>query len=439
MKNKQNCLKKRNTLKLLEKSPARLYCEWCTFALILLMLLMLCTHGDLWSHFFFLDYRDTGMDFFHSIEYVKNREPYRQLGTLYPPLANILFYILYRMIPLSVSCRWEDDFSASVNARGTDIDLRTFQAPMLLYLFFLGFIVLAFCWYIESLNIDISLSAKKWLSTCCVFSYGYMYSIERGNIIILVLLLSLVFVRFRNHKNAAVRELSYLALAFAAGIKLYPAFLGILLIRDKNWKAAARTIGYGILSLLLPFFFFKEGLGGFPIWFKVVLSFGGSSINYVSVNGTGFINVLAHVLKYLGHITISSSSILTKLNYLVAVLLLIGALLEKWEWRALLDIVLAIILYQDQGKYIYCFILIPFLAFLCEQTVQKVGLMKKTDQITFGGMVLLLAPLPYIYTSRFDIFNCVSQLVLIIFMLQKVTEIVFEKYMVDEYNERERT
>ena len=64
MKNKQTRLKKRKTLKLLEKSPERIYCEWCTFALLLLMLLMLCTHGELWTHFFFLDGRDTGMDFF---------------------------------------------------------------------------------------------------------------------------------------------------------------------------------------------------------------------------------------------------------------------------------------------------------------------------------------------------------------------------------------
>ena len=40
--------------------------------------------------------------------------------------------------------------------------------------------------------------------------------------------------------------------AIAAGFKLYPAFLGVLLLRDKNYLAAVRTVLYGVVCPVLP-------------------------------------------------------------------------------------------------------------------------------------------------------------------------------------------
>ena len=52
------------------------------------------THGEIFSEIFFNDSLDTGMDFFHSIEYTRGRAPYDLFETLYPPLANLFFYII---------------------------------------------------------------------------------------------------------------------------------------------------------------------------------------------------------------------------------------------------------------------------------------------------------------------------------------------------------
>lgn len=52
---------------------------------------------------FFADTRDTGMDFFRSIEYDRGRKPYEKFDTRYPPQASLLFDLLCLLVPGSIS------------------------------------------------------------------------------------------------------------------------------------------------------------------------------------------------------------------------------------------------------------------------------------------------------------------------------------------------
>ena len=132
---------------------------------------------------------------------------------------------------------------------------------------------------------------KKLLAFCAVFSYGVLYGLERGNILLLCWPLMAFFILYRNSENPLLRELACLALAIAAGFKLYPAFLGVLLLRDKNYLAAVRTVLYGIVCLCFPLFLFNEGLFGLTLWFRVLFDFSGSRGE--PWIGNGFSNILA--------------------------------------------------------------------------------------------------------------------------------------------------
>ena len=101
---------------------------------IITTICMQLSHGDIFAEIFFYDTLDTGMDFFHSIEYTRGRAPYEVWNTLYPPLANCIFYFLFHMIPKSVSEQWADTFESGIGARGTSIDLRVSQTPMFLFI-----------------------------------------------------------------------------------------------------------------------------------------------------------------------------------------------------------------------------------------------------------------------------------------------------------------
>ena len=118
------------------KKTAKLYCVLSAVCAIVVMVTLYVTHGDFLSYFLYHDTLDAGMDFFHSIEYVRGRQPYAVFDTLYPPLANLFFYALFLLVPASVSDNWTYDFEASVAMRGTETDLRTTQSCFLLYVFF---------------------------------------------------------------------------------------------------------------------------------------------------------------------------------------------------------------------------------------------------------------------------------------------------------------
>ena len=136
--------------------------------------------------------------------------------------------------------------------RGTETDLRTTQSCFLLYVFFVVLAVLLLAVLLR----DVMQNAQ-WARAStffALFSFGVLNAVDRGNIILLAAGLSLFFVMYHRSKRAWVRELALVALAVAAGLKIYPAFLGAMLLRNRDFKAAIRTVFYGIAALVLPVF-----------------------------------------------------------------------------------------------------------------------------------------------------------------------------------------
>ena len=336
-------------------TPMQIYC-WATVAcLAVLLLALLASRGTLLHRFFFYDVTDTGMDFFHSIEYTRGRMPYGQFDTLYPPLANLFFYVLYLLVPKTQSATWTESFISSLNMKGTERDLRLQQATMMLFIVFVIVVVLGIVSMTERLTRSCG-GWKKLLAFCAVFSYGVLYGLERGNILLLCWPLMAFFILYRNSENPLLRELACLALAIAAGFKLYPAFLGVLLLRDKNYLAAVRTVLYGVVCLCFPLFFFNEGLFGLTLWFRVLFDFSGSRGE--PWIGNGFSNILAEA----GHAV---------------------------EWKRVTAIILAMLMFQSQYDYVWCLFLIPLFLFM-EQERE----LRSDNVLPYLALMVPVLPLP---------------------------------------------
>jgi len=378
----------------LNVSPISAFAVSGIIAMGIILCCFLFSHGDLIPQYFFYDMRDTGMDFFHSIEYVRGRAPYELFDTLYPPLANLLFYVIYCFVPLDVSKQWPADFLESLRMRGTQLDLRTYQAPMLLFLLF----VLLSTWIMRSLCAsclkETSNKRANLVAFCMLFSPGMLYALERGNILLLVVPLTLFFVMYRNSENRILRELALLALAAAAGLKLYPAFFGVLLIRDKKYMQAVRAVIYGILTVILPMLFFKEGLAGIPMWLSIVFDFGsGSETPWL---GTAFVNILHRIglyaNRYLG-ITIGTSWF-SAAGMIASAVLLLASLGCKKEWQSVLAATMAVIMFQSQSNYIFGFVCVPMVLFLVQEKR-----FTKDNIAPFLLMLLLTVNLPLFHTE----------------------------------------
>ena len=291
------------------------------------------------------------------------------------------------MIPSSVSDNWLDDFGASIAARGTDIDLRTYQAPFLIYIVYLIFSVLVIYQLVTRILKFKGNRVTSLMAWCCILSYGMLMSYERGNIVIISWIFLVVFLELYESNNRILREMSYISLAIAAGLKLYPALFGVLIIQRKEFKAAIRTVCYGVMSVVVPCLFFKEGLGAITIWIKCVLSFSGDGGSW---NGNSIKNIF-YTMQKIFNLSFSNG-IITVLALLITLWLIVMSFLVKKKWQKILMLTLAMVLFSEQGEYIYCFYSIPLLYMIKEERQ-----LSNSNILEFITFMVMCIPLPLFY------------------------------------------
>lgn len=389
-------------------NPLNVYCILASIGIITLIACFLFSRGTLISKYFFRDTRDTGMDFFHSIEYTRGRKPYEIFGTLYPPLANLFFFVLYLMVPEKYAEQWTYDFSESVRMRGSNLDLRTYQAPMLTFIAFILLTALLLSSLVDYALRSKGLGRAKWTSLFMTVSYGCMCAFERGNIIVLCAGLCLVFVLFYRSENKLLKEIALISLAIAAGLKLYPALLGVLLLSEKDWKAAIRTVIYGIAALILPIFAF-EGLSAFRIFFDKVTAFGTTPA--VNWTGTSFERIVNNLLRCVSTLTGTEIVVsgIGKIGMILCAVLIVCALILPKTWHRALAATLPMLMLQAQGNYSLCMFLIPLTMFFQEEDCFSL-----TNIIPFAGLTLLSLHIPVFYTYKVtDPRNAINQIALV--------------------------
>jgi hypothetical protein len=86
-----------------------------------------------------------------------------------------------------------------------------------------------------------------------LLGYPFVYAVERGNNIILALVFCFLFLLGYRSENRFIRYASYIALACAAGLKIYPAIFGLLILRERRYREAAVCVAIAAVIMLVPF------------------------------------------------------------------------------------------------------------------------------------------------------------------------------------------
>ncbi len=246
------------------------------------------------SDAFFIRCADFYMDFFNSIrDASQGAGVYTERGVIYPPMANLIYLLFSRFTPNLYN-------DTAFNERYTWADY--FSPIMLVLLVSLALSLVLF--YIIYSRINVSSNRFKFLfAFFAIFNLPLLYTLERGNIILLCLVSLLVYALTYNSENKLYREIGLLALAFAFSIKLYPVVFGWLLLADKRIKDALRCALYGLVMLVLPSFFF-----GGPVCFYYLAN---NILNFSSGSGS----MLGRILNFI-HLPSAAQSIVTVLAYL---------------------------------------------------------------------------------------------------------------------------
>ncbi|HBF34745.1 TPA: hypothetical protein DDW35_09290 [Candidatus Sumerlaeota bacterium] len=196
---------------------------------------------------------DPFMDFFSPLVFSVAANPYEGIALgakTYPPLAYVIISFF----------SWVHEGLTAGALRGMQLGMMSF---ILCWLFFS---VLLAC-----LLYDLKTGSKpiRFLTVCALLTSSiFLFAVERGNVVCMSVPALLFFLMYYRHENPGVRELSYIALAIASGLKICPALFGLLLIYEKRYWDAARLLLYGVLFFFLSCLCFQGGLSNFALMLR---------------------------------------------------------------------------------------------------------------------------------------------------------------------------
>ena len=337
------------------------------------------TGGDTVYHAMFDDRSDTFMDHFNSILYSYDH-PYSKWDVIYPPLITLFYSIIgHFTVP----------FIDVLPGQTLTIVLRGSQMGMMSLI-----LVMALTFYALHLifsRIMRSMDMKKELMFLFLILLGYpfIFAVERGNSILLALVFCFIFLLGYRSENKIIRYASYIALGCAAGIKLYPAILLLLLLRDRNYREAGICAAIVAALVLIPFAF----TDGDPLTFLVnVFAYSGANLGVTNINQIvlgifqellGFSESTALVISY------AAVGLFTLLSFIV---ILLDREMKFWKVVALISCNL--ILGLGVGtQYQVVYMAMPILYFLAAEKEMTRGNM---FYVVCFAMTMVLIPGIYI-------------------------------------------
>lgn len=323
----------------------------------------------------FYNVEDTWMDMYHSIQIAIAENPY-DIGSIYPPMSTLYYRLLSHAFHTHDEGTWD----------GTSWSMRETQMGRMLVL---GQTVL-FCLL---LAMAISTILHKWprlkryaIVLLALFSSPMLYLMERGNILLLALCLMGLFLAGYKSPHKPVRELALVCLALAFSIKLYPAALGLLLLRDKRWADALRLALYGVLLLLLPAFFFDG--------FATIGAFLGGLANEIATFGMYRVRVdVTGLAAYLFNNT-QPAAFVTIARVVLCVGALFSACVLKKTWQQVAALCLLMIYLPGFSYYYVATLLIfPCIMFLADNEKRRQDMLYA---VCYAGMlVVIMRPASY--------------------------------------------
>lgn len=284
-------------------------------------------------------------DYFFTLRSLLDGDPYGS-SEIYMPLSYLLLY------PFSQLCDYEN-----LTIEHDRVFLKecwTLPFGMVSYMLLLLLMSLLFWHSLQKLNRHKYLS--NWSFVILLFSSVFLFSIERGNLIILsAALVNYFFAYYRDSDRRKV-YFALFALCIASILKIYPAIFGLLLLREKRYKDILFCISIGLPLVFLPYLAFKGGIENIPIHLSNIANMQGEfSTRWLDFFG---ITKFADLLYYSVYITGPTYSILhTVLSFLNQILLLVTIAVVLFSnnsyWRNAMLLSCALILYPANSGF-YC-------------------------------------------------------------------------------------
>ena len=357
----------------------RLFFGVSSLGFVITLFCLFLSKGQIWSEileengYFYMG------DFLMHVLFVKDpaRVYLSYEGCCFPPLAYVFYLIINRILP----------------AEGitTMSDYKLLPATNLIY-----FCLVSLCMMV--IAIFIYETFEKKLPETILAAFLILFSepffagaIERGNSVLLTLVLLLLALRLKEEDNPVAKEAALLLIAVAACFKIYPAIFGFLYLYEKRYKEALRLVIYGVLLFFLPFLFFG-GIPGFQAFVHNLMAVGKkSTADIYTISGC-----VEWLYAHLCHTEVIPQAVHIAgriLSFAYLLLAMWFGYLERQSWKRLLYFSSLMVVFTNSSyPYTTIYLLLPFLSFLRNE-----GDDKKPDSLIYAfcfGLIFTTLYLP---------------------------------------------
>ena len=313
----------------------------------------LITRGNIINNYFIPDSADTYMDYFNMLANIPGLSPY-QYNANYPALPFVFWRVMFRIIPFYPE-----------QTQG-----KFLRDTMEAQLGFIIYMIICIILLVELIRYQVKGTQKDKIVMvgAIMLSGPIMFTIERGNIILLAFLFTLLFITLYDSESKRKRYIAYFCLALAAAIKIYPAFFGILVLSKKRYKETIDLLLIGIALFIIPFLFFNGSID-FQTMIKGIFI---SSENTLCL-GFGYSDSFSNFIRICAAIAGGYIQDISLVYYLIP--LFICAIIyigNKSIWKRSFSVVLFMIwLPSFSYTYTLIFLIIPLLELLKEKIDKK--------------------------------------------------------------------
>ncbi len=323
------------------------------------------------------------MDYFNSI-YYSLHDPYFEYDVIYPALTTAGYYAIGAVLE-AIHGPFVGSFPFVV--------IRESASGMLSYLLITA--VALFVLY-KALNKNKEESRKETaiFFILSLLSFPMLFSIDRGNSVLIAVIFSLLFVAGYDSDDKKTRYLSYVFLGIAAGIKIFPFLFGLLVVRRfvesrkyEDLKEMAICAVIGAVIFLAPFALFE---GSFMAMLDNAFGYSGALFPYGHVDISSIIQTTAILSGYENYSNLAGAGTAVSLIFIlsIAIYVLFYKNAEKWELICLLSAA-QVLCVGVSVPYVLLYILIPAWYFISSRPVMN---LKNAIYAMLLAAVLMLFP-----------------------------------------------
>jgi hypothetical protein len=206
---------------------------------------------------------------------------------------------------------------------------------------------------------------------------------------------------------------------------MYPAVFGVFLLADRDWKGAAKSVIYGLLSVFMPLFVFG-GIGDIKIFIGQLFGFNVDEPVYMY--NYGMKNIVYHLAGFGTDGRVTPNATLDRISgiclIICAVILIAAFFIHDKVWLKALDITILMTLVQNQGDDHVLIFFVPVLVcmFLEEASIERSNVL----YIVSIFLLTIAYPSPQIGSSYFmTLFHAdIVQLVFVIVIIYEAVKII---------------